>query len=177
MGMFDADDEEKTANEWLARLSEAAAGTWANELTVARLSRGLRNPRTRDMMALALMDPTLDAPRLAAAARDTARLAPGAAGDDMLRRRAFAVRPDLARLRAAHRELSNLARVAPDCAAAAADLCTLVFWLAGDRNGLDQMLDRPAPESVYRVVARFGRDHDVWPGQAADVRRYSVPAI
>lgn len=70
------EDYMNLANEWIARL-EGGAGTWMNDQTADRLAAGLNDPRGRDMMALALLDPTCDARTLAARAADHPRLPAG----------------------------------------------------------------------------------------------------
>lgn len=171
------EDYENLANEWVARL-EGNAGTWMNDQTADRLSAGLTDPRGRDMMALALLDPTLDAHTLAMRAGDDAPLpADPDAAANMLRRRPIPVTPRPGRLTAARDTLSTLAGTRPGCAAGAMDLALLVFWLAGDKKGLDAMLARPMPDTVVNVTVRFARDHDMWPAGAAVPRVYRVPEL
>lgn len=171
------EDYENLANEWVARL-EGNAGTWMNDQTADRLSAGLTDPRGRDMMALALLDPTLDAHTLAMRAGDDAPLpADPDAAANMLRRRPIPVTPRPGRLTAARDTLSTLVGTRPGCAAGAMDLALLVFWLAGDKKGLDAMLARPMPGTVVNVTVRFARDHDMWPAGAAVPRTYRVPEL
>ena len=103
------EDYMNLANEWIARL-EGGAGTWMNDQTADRLAAGLNDPRGRDMMALALLDPTCDARTLAARAADHPRL-PAGMGEamDVLRRRPIPVTPRPGRLTAARDTLSTLA--------------------------------------------------------------------
>lgn len=161
---MDTDSGTIIAHEWLARLTDTPS--WANELTVRRLGDALRDPGMRDMMALSLMDPTLDAGELAERARN------GMSGPGML-----AVRPDRSRLVAARRELTAMGERDPECMPAVAMLCTLIFWLAGDRKGLDEMLSRPIPDDACRIVTRWARDHGLWPAGVIAPREYKVPAI
>lgn len=65
----------------------------------------------------------------------------------------------------------------PGCMPAVAMLCTLIFWLAGDRMGLDEMLSRPIPDDACRIVTRWARDHGLWPAGVIVPREYKVPAI
>ena len=171
------EDYMNLANEWIARL-EGGAGTWMNDQTADRLAAGLNDPRGRDRMALALLDPTCDARTLAARAADHPRL-PAGMGEamDVLRRRPIPVTPRPGRLTAARDTLSTLAGTRPGCAAGAMDLALLVFWLAGDKKGLDAMLARPMPGTVVNVTVRFARDHDMWPAGAAVPRTYRVPEL
>lgn len=171
------EDYMNLAHEWVARL-EGGAGTWMNDQTADRLAAGLNDPRGRDMMALSLLDPTLDARTLAARAADPARL-PDGMGEamDALRRRPIPVTPRPGRLTAARDTLSTLAGTRPGCAAGAMDLALLVFWLAGDKKGLDAMLARPMPDTVVSVTVRFARDHDMWPAGAAVPRTYRAPEL
>ena len=171
------EDYENLANEWVARL-EGNAGTWMNDQTADRLSAGLTDPRGRDMMALALLDPTLGAHTLAMRAGDDAPLpADPDAAANMLRRRPIPVTPRPGRLAAARDTLATLRATRPGCAAGAMDLALLVFWLAGDKKGLDAMLARPMPDTVVTVTVRFARDHDMWPAGVAVPRTYLVPEL
>ena len=96
---------------------------------------------------------------------------------DALRRRPIPVTPRPVRLTAARDTLSTLAGTRPGCAAGAMDLALLVFWLAGDKKGLDAMLARPMPDTVVNVIVRFARDHDMWPAGAAVPRVYRAPEL
>ncbi|KAB5820571.1 hypothetical protein GA670_10055, partial [Bifidobacterium adolescentis] len=54
-GLMDgADDDATLANEWQARLKMPGRERWMNEVTGARLVRGLSTPRFRDMVAWSL---------------------------------------------------------------------------------------------------------------------------
>lgn len=171
------EDYMNLAHEWVARL-EGGAGTWMNDQTADRLAAGLNDPRGRDMMALSLLDPTLDAHTLAMRARDDAPLpADPDAAANMLRARPVPATPVPARLTAARDTLATLRATRPGCAAGAMDLALLVFWLAGDKKGLDAMLARPMPDTVVSVTVRFARDHDMWPAGAAVPRTYRVPEL
>ena len=172
------EDYENLANEWVARL-EGNAGTWMNDQTADRLSAGLMDPRGRDMMALALLDPTLDAHTLAMRAEDDAPLPadPDAAANMPALCASCPPRPWTARLTAARATLAALKATRPACAADATNLAILVFWLAGDKKGLDAMLARPMPDTVISVTVRFARDHDMWPAGVAVPRTYRVPEL
>lgn len=170
------DEWENTAYEWLNRLHDPAS--WMNEMSVDRLADGLNDPRMRDMMALALIDPGLDAPALAGRARDAAILPDGM--EAMMRTlhgARLTVRPDRGRLIAARDAMERVRSRRPDCTPAAMDLMLLVFWLAGDRHGLGDMLARPLPDTAIRVVVRFAMEHGMWPAGVDGARTYTVSAI
>lgn len=126
-GLMDgADDDMTLANEWQARLKMPGRERWMNEVTGARLVRGLSTPRFRDMVAWSLSAAVPTPAGMVAAARGEGL---DAAIGHVLHDAGW--RPDEERLTAADLDLNVLLDLGAD-KTAVFGLKALISWMAGD---------------------------------------------
>jgi len=123
-GLMDGADDD--ANEWQARLKMPGRERWMNEVTGARLVRGLSTPRFRDMVAWSLSAAVPTPAGMVAAARGEGL---DAAIGHVLHDAGW--RPDEERLTAADLDLNVLLDLGAD-KTAVFGLKALISWMAGD---------------------------------------------
>ena len=121
------DDDMVLANEWYARLSMPGRERWMNEVTGARLVRGLGSTRFRSMVAWSLADAHPSPARMVDAVRN-----PNVMRETMNRVLSDPLwMPDRERLTAADLDLNVLAELGAD-KASVFGLKAFVSWLASD---------------------------------------------